>query len=1177
MSRWIKVSVSLVALTLLAIFAASQILPGQIRSRAVAWVAERTGRTLTLGVIRINPLTLTVEIRDLDLREPDGGRSFLSFERLRISFSSRSLIDRALIVDALELDAPVVLLERTGERSFNFSDFLPPPDRPAPAPAEPDRPFHFSLNNLVVRNGALDLADLTRPTPLRHAIRRLELSVPVIGNVPYLADRYVEPALSLLFDDSPVRAEGQLKPFADSMETTLGLKLRDLDLSHYVGYAPTPLPFQIATGRLAVDLDISYRVTAARLPRLPLGGEILLTGLNLREPSGAPLLTLPMLQAQIDFIDLAQRQFALTELSIYGPELYLARSAAGAWNLQRLLPPAAAAPAAIPSATEEPPRVAIETVRLRRGQLHFTDAVPPGGFAEELREINLHLRDFSNLPDNRTAFQFELQSERGLRFAADGRFGLTPLTASTEFQLRGLPLAPYYPYLTQWLMAPVSGRAQASGRLDYAGQGLRLDRAAVALEDLAAPFGGEDRLLLAGLFLEGGTVDFGRHTASVEAIRIDRADLKATRLPDGRFSPQNLLRPQSESIAGAGIPASEETDPDWQARVGKVAVTETRLHLADATLGKPGVLDIDRLNFQIADLVLPEAAASPYSLTCRINRRGNLTLAGSLVHSPLKVSGRLQIDRLPLPPLAPWLPPRVKLELTEGRLDSRLRFALHQDRTGWAGTLGGTLGVRGLELRDRLVGEPMLAWESLQFDGLKVDLAPLQLGVAEVALNNYLAKILITEEGRINLTSVAAEAQAEAAPEAPPVAPEPKPGTAGPAPEVRIDRVTLQGGTVEFTDRNLPRHFSTTMYQLGGRISGLNSTADRPAEIDLRGQLENHSPMRILGQIDPLRDQLFLDLEVTFDNIDLAPVTPYSGTYLGYAVEKGKLFLKLDYHIENRQVTASNQVFLDQFTFGEAVASDRATSLPVRLAVALLKDRKGEIHLDLPVSGRTDDPKFGIWSAVFTILKNLLVKAATAPFSLLAALFSGGDEADVSRVAFAPGSTDLTAAEQQKLLKLHQILVDRPALRLEVSGFADREQDPDGYRQLELQRRLQAARPAPAAESPAAPEGIGPEDYPQLLEKVYRQADFPKPRNFLGMVKRLPAAEMEKLLLTNIRAGDQQLEGLAAARAAAVKDFLLQQGDGLAARIFLKSAPFDRPPEEAGLPASRVEFGITVN
>ncbi|RMF70616.1 MAG: DUF748 domain-containing protein, partial [Alphaproteobacteria bacterium] len=352
------------------------------------------------------------------------------------------------------------------------------------------------------------------------------------------------------------------------------------------------------------------------------------------------------------------------------------------------------------------------------------------------------------------------------------------------------------------------------------------------------------------------------------------------------------------------------------------------------------------------------------------------------------------------------------------------------------------------------------------------------------------------------------------------------------------DNLTLQGGTVHFEDRHLSTPFKATMFDLGGRVTGLASDPAMKADVDLRGRLENHSPLNITGTVNPLADELFADLAVRFREIDLTPMSPYSGTFIGYLIAKGKLNLELDYKIDEGRIDADNRIIIDQLTLGDRVESDRATSLPVSLAIALLKDRNGIIDLDVPISGRLDDPDFSIAGAVWTIIRNLLVKAATSPFSLLAAMV-GGDE-DFSSVTFEPGTAAFAAGEMDKLKKLADILGKRPGVTLEISGFIDPQQDPEAYRRAQLERlvraekwrRLEKAGKAPAREDAVK---VSAEEYPDLLTRVYKEADFPRPRNFIGLLKKLPVPEMEKLLLAHIKAGSEEMAGLAQERALAVR------------------------------------------
>jgi hypothetical protein len=120
----------------------------------------------------------------------------------------------------------------------------------------------------------------------------------------------------------------------------------------------------------------------------------------------------------------------------------------------------------------------------------------------------------------------------------------------------------------------------------------------------------------------------------------------------------------------------------------------------------------------------------------------------------------------------------------------------------------------------------------------------------------------------------------------------------------------------------------------------------------------------------------------------------------------------LHYDINQKQLKAENKFLIDHFTLGPHNESTNATHLPVKLAVALLKDRNGRIDLDIPLTGRTDDPQFKIAPLVFKVVVNLIVKAATSPFSLLGALVGGGEE--LSFVDFQPGRADIPDTEAQK-------------------------------------------------------------------------------------------------------------------------------------------------------------------
>jgi len=320
-----------------------------------------------------------------------------------------------------------------------------------------------------------------------------------------------------------------------------------------------------------------------------------------------------------------------------------------------------------------------------------------------------------------------------------------------------------------------------------------------------------------------------------------------------------------------------------------------------------------------------------------------------------------------------------------------------------------------------------------------------------------------------------------------------------------------------------------------------------------------------------------VDLKIAFQDIELSPATPYASTFLGYTVEKGKLSLDLKYRIDKKQLVSENRIFIDQFTFGEKVESDKATKLPVKLGLALLKDRKGEIHLDVPVTGRTDDPQFSIWRLVFQVLQNLLVKAVTSPFSLLSSMFGGGQ--DFSAIQFEHGRSSLTPPEEQKLGALAKALLDRPALKVELKGYVDREKDAEAYRSELLSRKLRNEKFLALSKAGTMKEGekadsiqVLPEEYAAYLKAVYRKEKFPKPRNVIGLVKDLPPDEMKKLIIANMVIGEPELQTLARERVAAVSNHLVNKGTVPAERVFQKNDDIFKAPEKDTQAKSRVEL-----
>ncbi|MGC1811036.1 MAG: hypothetical protein WA721_13895, partial [Candidatus Binataceae bacterium] len=216
----------------------------------------------------------------------------------------------------------------------------------------------------------------------------------------------------------------------------------------------------------------------------------------------------------------------------------------------------------------------------------------------------------------------------------------------------------------------------------------------------------------------------------------------------------------------------------------------------------------------------------------------------------------------------------------------------------------------------------------------------------------------------------------------------------------------------------------------------------------------------------------------------------------------------------------------------------------IRLAVSLLKNSKGEIDVDVPVSGSLKDPQFSIGSVILHAFMNLIVKAATSPFSLLSSAFGGGKQ-DLSYVEFAPGSAALSADSKSRLDTLIQALQERTGLKVNIEGRVDPAFDREGLidQAMKAQKLKDTGGPGGDLESVK----IAPSEYDKYLTRAYKAAKFKKPTDFLGLTKSLPPDEMKKQMLAAITESD--LRALADARANTVRAYLSAKIDP--ARLFL--------------------------
>lgn len=1142
------------------------ILPLIVRGQLEKQISKAVDRKCTVEKVHINPLNWSAEVVGMKLSERGADAVFVSFSSLKVKASPSSVWRFAPVVSRLELTSPYFHIQRNAANSYNFTDILE--KFPKKKGGDPAR---FSLNNIVIENGRVVFDDNGLVTPVRHAVDKITLHVPFISNISYFADKYVDPKLSALVNGAPLEFAGKLKPFEKGLQATVDINLKELDIPYYAAYYPEKLPVKILKGGLDTSLKISHHLVREGKSDVNISGAVAINNLAVAEESGAILLSFNSLATDIGRIALLNQSYAFDRISLEKPRLAVSRNHSGEWNLLRLKDkvPKKEETKEMPQQSVALPDIVVKRLQLSGGIVSVRDDHPGGGFSTDLEELSLDVNDFGTRGEMPASYRISTVTGRKEKVSALGNISMEPFALTSRVTAADVVLDAYYPYLATLLNDPLHGKADFGGDIAFnADSGLRGDRLMLRLKGARVPFGRSDGAVIPLAVAEGGSLRLKEKELSLEKLTVSGGRIDLSRDGAGIFSTSLLVKKPGTPAAAAPTAADEKK---FRLKVGKVAVSRLKASFRDG-MKEDARFESDRINAEASSFTWPQFSYMPVKLSVEYGK-GEVAADGRLMPSPLAFKGNIKISRFPFADFDSYLPPGVNISILDGRLDTRLSLDLAVKEGKVKGSYNGEAGVRDFYTVDADEENDLLKWESLFLERLSGTFEPFSLAVSGVSLNNYYARVIVNKNAKINLQEIYKSPLKEGGTAAE------EGQRAAKSRDVRIDTVTLSGGTLDFSDYHLNRQFSTTMLNMGGRVSGLSSDSSSAAEIDLRGNLENHSPLKISGKINPLASSLFLDMQINFADIELSPLTPYSGTYLGYVIDKGKLSLELKYKVENSTLTAENRVFIDQFTFGERVESSKATSLPVRLAVALLKDKNGEIHLDLPLSGKTDSPKFSVWGLIGQVLQNLLVKAATSPMALLQSAFGGG--ADFSSITFASGSSRLEPSEEEKLRSLAKALVERPGIRLEVTGFADRERDPEGYKSEQLLRKMKNEKFLSLSKEKRENGLLKPElielpvaEQSKWLKAVYEKEKFPRPRTIIGTLKSMPDGEMKKLILANTSVSEQQLRTLARDRTLAVMNFLMKEGMIPQERIFEKSGdPFARSEKSSG---GRVEFGVLV-
>ena len=1206
--------------------------PPLLKSQIEELASAQLGRKVTLGAVDFKPWSLELTLNDLAVARAQGAAEpspQFTIQRIYIDAELQSLLRLAPVLDAFEVTSPRLNLTHLGDGHYDVDDILarlnPPADKPAASP------LRFALYNLALSDGALDFTD--QRVGKTHALRDVQIKLPFLSNLESQRTVLVQPQLAFLLNGSRFDSSAQGTPFAQTHKTDATFKITNLDLAPYLAYMPASLPVKLNAAVLNVDLKVAFEQspkTVVKISGLVQAGKVSLLSSGAKAPE---LLAFDLLTLTLSDVRPLERVARLAAVELNGASLNVQRNQAGQLNLAMLSksPTATkniATHASNTSATGLNDAQAsawtldIAQVLMRNGAINWTDAgtVPTArvGWRDVTLEASgivmpfvqpLQFSGSANLAQQVGAKQGQADqpATAALRFKGSATDQIANVTAT----LAEWPLAMAAPYLAQFMTPTLGGTLNAELGVNWKASAdatkpaeLQFEARHLTLDGVALSHGKTSLASLKKLQLEQARIDLNRQTVALDKLTVTQPKVAVGREADGQWMFERWLKADPQAAAGsAEVESSASPARKWGVAIQNVALDGGAISFADTSTPKPVALDLAALSVQLKNFSTTDS--KPFVMNVSTQMRagqgdpGKLNWLGTLGLSPLAVQGKLEAVRLPVHAFKPYLADALNIDIRKAEASFKGQVSFTQTAKGPVVKVKGDSAMEEFQAQSVPQGDELLSMKLLSLRGLDLAMVPgraTTLAVQETVLSDFFARLILSEAGRLNFQDLmtspgdaaATTPHQDATKKVATTAIDTRAGGQNDAkstlpPVISVGPVSVLGGRVYFSDRFIKPNYSANLTELTGKLGAFSSQtqsgAVQLADLELRGRAEGTASLEITGKLNPLATPLVLDIQGRVRDLELPPLSPYSVRYAGYAIERGKLSVDVGYVVQpDGQLTASNNIVLNQLTFGEKVEGAPA-SLPVKLAVALLADRNGVIDINLPVSGSLNDPQFKLAPIVFKLILNVVVKAITSPFSLLAGALGGGAD-ELGMVSFAPGSAVLSADAKTGLDKVVNALMARPALKLTVIGAASLEVERDAYQREQLKAQVLAEKQRAAivnGSSATLATGVdGVDDvtaaeYPALLKAVYRRADFPKPRNLLGLTKDIPPADMEALLLANLPASEAAMHELALQRGVRVRDYLA--GQKLPSeRLFLGAAKAI-PPEAKWSP--RAELNLT--
>lgn len=975
------------------------------------------------------------------------------------------------------------------------------------------------------------------------------------------------------------------------------------------------LPWSIQrylTHSFAENLQRGVEVHAVRFN--PYKVKLQIEGFKIADTDSTPLLSFDLFSVNYSALSVFRLRYGIEEIALEKPFIKLDANGKGGFTLldafSNLASQSPDKPVEEPESTAEVPAVWLGNLQISGGLIDYSDAARAGGFKQRVELPTVAINDFyTKKKEHANRFELEIADEQGGTVTLGAVLeNLKPLRLNGDIAISNLDLAPAW----QWLSLPVNFnlkaphlafKTQFSAQMDSA-LDLQAMKTSLELKDLSlySKDNAETPVIqLPLLGVNDANVNLLQQSVTVGSFQANDGVVNLVLDKQGAANLQNLFaQTAAEEPTPAAAPASTPTDANtapantapapaaekpWDVLVHQIRFNNYTINIRDEQPAQALVFSLtpltisidewkplssDRFSVQIQSGLTNESKAAV----------GQLQINTQLQLTPLIADTKVDLQQFQLPTIQSYVQDAVRAQIKDGALTAALDVHFESAEKPVI-EIKGTAGIKKLSVKEQKGDKSLLQWDALDIAGLSFQLPNNELKIEKVTIDKPDTGFVIHADGSTNIEKMLVATQPADIKSPTSKAVATKTEKQGSPMKLAIGAIDIRNANLGFADLSMKPNFKVAMSQLSGSIKDLSSDAKKQASINLKGKVDRYAPVTINGKMNPLAAKPSLDVQFAFNNLELTTFTPYSGTYAGFKIKQGQLSLDINYQLVDNKIQGKNKIVMNQLQLGESVESQKAIDLPLRLAIALLRDENGVIDLGFEVGGDLNDPQFSVGGILWKVLSNMVMKVVTSPFKAIASLAGGGGDAaeGVDKIDFAAGQSQLDAASLGKLKMAADLLNKRNNLRITVQGNSLPVDDRAALQNKKLAIILQQDSNAPIDIYLSASAAVEDGGAYRALNRHYKKQSNYDLGDLQGKIKAqrkakgeqpddaiLKQAAYEQAWETardKMAVSDDELRQLALERATQIKSVLVEQNGVAPERVFVLDVNTD--PEKASL------------